>query len=107
MEQNWNESSGLDKSNPKLSKLEMVEGDTNIVTAKADPEDGRMLHLTAVSPGKTTITIKCYPFDPTATCEVEVTSDARLVLTPADKLRVVQGDTNTIEAKAWDGTAVC
>lgn len=93
-----------DKSNPKLSKLEMVEGDTNIVTAKADPEDGRMLHLTAVSPGKTTITIKCYPFDPTATCEVEVTSDARLVLTPADKLRVVQGDTNTIEAKAWDGT---
>ena len=45
-----------DKSNPKLSKLEMVEGDTNIVTAKADPEDGRMLHLTAVSPGKTTIT---------------------------------------------------
>lgn len=94
-----------DKSNPKLSKLEMVEGDTNIVTAKADPEDGRMLHLTAVSPGKTTITIKCYPFDPTATCEVEVTSDARLVLTPADKLRVVQGDTQTIEAKAWDGSA--
>ena len=94
-----------DKSNPKLSKLEMVEGDTNIVTAKADPEDGRMLHLTAVSPGKTTITIKCYPFDPTATCDVEVTSDARLVLTPADKLRVVQGDTQTIEAKAWDGSA--
>ena len=93
-----------DKSNPKLSKLEMVEGDTNIVTAKADPEDGRMLHLTAVSPGKTTITIKCYPFDPTATCEVEVTSDARLILQPAE-LTVKQGTTEKITAKAWDGSA--
>ena len=92
-----------DKSNPKLSKLEMVEGDTNIVTAKADPEDGRMLHLTAVSPGKTTITIKCYPFDPTATCEVEVTSDARLILQPAE-LTVKQGTTEKITAKAWDGS---
>lgn len=93
------------KSNPKLSKLEMVDGDTSIVTAEADEKDGRLLHLTAVSPGKTTITIKCYPFEPTATCNVEVTSDARLVLTPADKLSVVQGDTETIEAKAWDGSA--
>lgn len=93
------------KSNPKLSKLEMVDGDTSIVTAEADKKDGRLLHLTAVSPGKTTITIKCYPFEPTATCNVEVTSDARLVLTPADKLSVVQGDTATIEAKAWDGSA--
>ena len=93
------------KSNPKLSKLEMVDGDTSIVTAEADGKDGRLLHLTAVSPGKTTITIKCYPFEPTATCNVEVTSDARLVLTPADKLSVVQGDTATIEAKAWDGSA--
>ena len=93
------------KSNPKLSKLEMVHGDTSIVTAEADEKDGRLLHLTAVSPGKTTITIKCYPFEPTATCNVEVTSDARLVLTPADKLSVVQGDTATIEAKAWDGSA--
>lgn len=93
-----------DKSNPKLSKLEMVEGDTNIVTAKADPEDGRMLHLTAVSPGKTTITIKCYPFDPTATCEVEVTSDARLILQPAE-LTVKQRTTEKITAKAWDGSA--
>ncbi|MFR4557891.1 MAG: Cna B-type domain-containing protein [Blautia obeum] len=93
------------KSNPKLSKLEMVDGDTSIVTAEADEQDGRLLHLTAVSPGKTTITIKCYPFEPTATCNVEVTSDARLVLTPADKLSVVQGDTATIEAKAWDGSA--
>lgn len=92
------------KSNPKLSKLEMVDGDTSIVTAEADEKDGRLLHLTAVSPGKTTITIKCYPFEPIATCNVEVTSDARLVLTPADKLSVVQGDTATIEAKAWDGT---
>lgn len=93
------------KSNPKLSKLEMVDGDTSIVTAEADEKDGRLLHLTAVSPGKTTITIKCYPFEPTATCNVEVISDARLVLTPADKLSVVQGDTATIEAKAWDGSA--
>lgn len=93
-----------DKSNPKLSKLEMVEGDTNIVTAQSDPEDGRMLHLTAVSPGKTTITIKCYPFDPTATCEVEVTSDARLILQPAE-LTVKQGTTEKITAKAWDGSA--
>ena len=93
------------KSNPKLSKLEMVDGDTSIVTAEADEKDGRLLHLTAVSPGKTTITIKCYPFEPTATCNVEVTSDARLVLTPADKLSVVQGDTATIEAKAWEGSA--
>lgn len=93
------------KSNPKLSKLEMVDGDTSIVTAEADEKNGRLLHLTAVSPGKTTITIKCYPFEPTATCNVEVTSDARLVLTPADKLSVVQGDTATIEAKAWDGSA--
>lgn len=93
------------KSNPKLSKLEMVDGDTSIVTAEADEKDGRLLHLTAVSPGKTTITIKCYPFEPTATCNVEVTSDARLVFTPADKLSVVQGDTATIEAKAWDGSA--
>lgn len=93
------------KSNPKLSKLEMVDGDTSIVTAEADEKDGRLLHLTAVSPGKTTITIKCYPFEPTVTCNVEVTSDARLVLTPADKLSVVQGDTATIEAKAWDGSA--
>ncbi|VUW98120.1 Cna B-type domain-containing protein [Blautia obeum] len=93
------------KSNPKLSKLEMVDGDTSIVTAEADEKDGRLLHLTAVSPGKTTITIKCYPFEPTAICNVEVTSDARLVLTPADKLSVVQGDTATIEAKAWDGSA--
>lgn len=93
------------KSNPKLSKLEMVDGDTSIVTAEADEKDGRLLHLTAISPGKTTITIKCYPFEPTATCNVEVTSDARLVLTPADKLSVVQGDTATIEAKAWDGSA--
>lgn len=92
------------KSNPKLSKLEMVEGDTNIVTAQSDPEDGRMLHLTAVSPGKTTITIKCYPFDPTATCEVEVTSDARLILQPAE-LTVKQGTTEKITAKAWDGSA--
>lgn len=93
------------KSNPKLSKLEMVDGDTSIVTAEADEKDGRLLHLTAVSPGKTTITIKCYPFEPTAICNVEVTSDARLVLTPADKMSVVQGDTATIEAKAWDGSA--
>ena len=93
------------KSNPKLSKLEMVDGDTSIVTAEADEKNGTLLHLTAVSPGKTTITIKCYPFEPTATCNVEVTSDARLVLTPADKLSVVQGDTATIEAKAWDGSA--
>ena len=93
-----------DKSNPKLSKLEMVEGDTNIVTAQSDPADGRMLHLTAVSPGKTTITIKCYPFDPTATCEVEVTSDARLILQPAE-LTVKQGTTEKITAKAWDGSA--
>lgn len=93
------------KSNPKLSKLEMVDGDTSIVTAEADEKNGRLLHLTAVSPGKTTITIKCYPFEPTATCNVEVTSDARLVLTPADKLSIVQGDTATIEAKAWDGSA--
>ena len=93
------------KSNPKLSKLEMVDGDTSIVTAEADEKDGRLLHLTAVSPGKTTITIKCYPFEPTATCNVEVTSDARLVLTPADMLSVVQVDTATIEAKAWDGSA--
>ena len=92
------------KSNPKLSKLEMVEGDTNIVTAQSDPADGRMLHLTAVSPGKTTITIKCYPFDPTATCEVEVTSDARLILQPAE-LTVKQGTTEKITAKAWDGSA--
>ena len=41
------------KSNPKLSKLEMVDGDTSIVTAEADEKDGRLLHLTAVSPGKT------------------------------------------------------
>lgn len=93
-----------DKSNPKLSKLEMVEGDTNIVAAQSDPADGRMLHLTAVSPGKTTITIKCYPFDPTATCEVEVTSDARLILQPAE-LTVKQGTTEKITAKAWDGSA--
>ncbi len=39
-----------------LSKLEMVDGDTSIVTAEADEKDGRLLHLTAVSPGKTTIT---------------------------------------------------
>ena len=92
------------KSNPKLSKLEMVDGDTSIVTAEADEKDGRLLHLTAVSPGETTITIQCYPFKPTATCKVVVTSDARVMLVPDGTLRVLQGGTGTVEARVWDGT---
>ena len=39
-----------------------------------------------------------------ATCEVEVTSDARLILQPAE-LTVKQGTTEKITAKAWDGSA--
>ena len=94
-----------DEKNPDFSTIHMIDGDTNVVTAAPDPKNGSILKLTAVAPGKTTITVQFDTSTLTATCDVEVTSDARLVLTPADKLRVVQGDTQTIEAKAWDGSA--
>lgn len=96
--------SWADEKNPNFSTIHMIDGDTNVVTAETDPKNGSVLKLTAVAPGKTTITVQFDTSTLTATCDVEVTSDARLVLTPADKLRVVQGDTATIEAKAWDGT---
>ena len=94
-----------DEKNPDFSTIHMIDGDTSVVTAAPDPKNGSVLKLTAVAPGKTTITVQFDTSTLTATCDVEVTSDARLVLTPADKLRVVQGDTQTIEAKAWDGSA--
>lgn len=94
-----------DEKNPDFSTIHMIDGDTNVVTAAPDPKNGSILKLTAVAPGKTTITVQFDTSTLTATCDVEVTSDARLLLTPADKLRVVQGDTQTIEAKAWDGSA--
>ena len=93
------------EKHPDFSTIHMIDGDTNVVTAAPDPKNGSVLKLTAVAPGKTTITVQFDTSTRTATCDVEVTSDARLVLTPADKLRVVQGDTQTIEAKAWDGSA--
>lgn len=93
------------EKHPDFSTIHMIDGDTNVVTAAPDPKNGSILKLTAVAPGKTTITVQFDTSTLTATCDVEVTSDARLVLTPADKLRVVQGDTQTIEAKAWDGSA--
>ena len=93
------------EKHPDYSTIHMIDGDTNVVTAAPDPKNGSVLKLTAVAPGKTTITVQFDTSTLTATCDVEVTSDARLVLTPADKLRVVQGDTQTIEAKAWDGSA--
>ena len=93
------------EKHPDFSTIHMIDGDTNVVTAAPDPKNGSVLKLTAVAPGKTTITVQFDTSTLTATCDVEVTSDARLVLTPADKLRVVQGDTQTIEAKAWDGSA--
>ena len=93
------------EKHPDYSTIHMIDGDTNVVTAAPDPKNGSILKLTAVAPGKTTITVQFDTSTLTATCDVEVTSDARLVLTPADKLRVVQGDTQTIEAKAWDGSA--
>ena len=97
---NW-----ANEKHPDFSTIHMIDGDTNVVTAAPDPKNGSVLKLTAVAPGKTTITVQFDTSTLTATCDVEVTSDARLVLTPADKLRVVQGDTQTIEAKAWDGSA--
>ena len=93
------------EKHPDYSTIHMIDGDTNVVTAAPDPKNGSVLKLTAVAPGKTTITVQFDTSTLTATCDVEVTSDARLVLTPADKLRVVQGDPQTIEAKAWDGSA--
>ena len=96
--------SWANEKHPDFSTIHMIDGDTNVVTAAPDPKNGSVLKLTAVAPGKTTITVQFDTSTLTATCDVEVTSDARLVLTPADKLRVVQGDTATIEAKAWDGT---
>lgn len=93
------------EKHPDFSTIHMIDGDTSVVTAAPDPKNGSVLKLTAVAPGKTTITVQFDTSTLTATCDVEVTSDARLVLTPADKLRVVQGDTQTIEAKAWDGSA--
>ena len=97
--------SWANEKHPDFSTIHMIDGDTNVVTAAPDPKNGSVLKLTAVAPGKTTITVQFDTSTLTATCDVEVTSDARLVLTPADKLRVVQGDTQTIEAKAWDGSA--
>ena len=97
---NW-----ANEKHPDFSTIHMIDGDTSVVTAAPDPKNGSVLKLTAVAPGKTTITVQFDTSTLTATCDVEVTSDARLVLTPADKLRVVQGDTQTIEAKAWDGSA--
>ena len=97
--------SWANEKHPDFSTIHMIDGDTNVVTAAPDPKNGSVLKLTAVAPGKTTITVQFDTSTRTATCDVEVTSDARLVLTPADKLRVVQGDTQTIEAKAWDGSA--
>ena len=97
---NW-----ANEKHPDYSTIHMIDGDTNVVTAEPDPKNGSVLKLTAVAPGKTTITVQFDTSTLTATCDVEVTSDERLVLTPADKLRVVQGDTQTIEAKAWDGSA--
>lgn len=93
-----------DEKNPNFSTIHMIDGDTSVVTAEPDPKNGSILKLTAVAPGKTTITVQFDTSTRTATCDVTVTSDARLILTPADSLRVVQGDTQTIEAKAWDGT---
>ena len=97
--------SWANEKHPDFSTIHMIDGDTSVVTAAPDPKNGSVLKLTAVAPGKTTITVQFDTSTLTATCDVEVTSDARLVLTPADKLRVVQGDTQTIEAKAWDGSA--
>ena len=97
---NW-----ANEKHPDFSTIHMIDGDTSVVTAAPDPKNGSVLKLTAVAPGKTTITVQFDTSTLTATCDVEVTSDARLVLTPADKLSVVQGDTQTIEAKAWDGSA--
>ena len=93
-----------DEKNPNFSTIHMIDGDTSVVTAEPDPKNGSILKLTAVAPGTTTITVQFDTSTRTATCDVTVTSDARLILTPAESLRVVQGDTQTIEAKAWDGT---
>ena len=92
-----------DEKNPDFSTIHMIDGDTNVVTAAPDPKNGSVLVLTAVAPGKTTITVQFDTSTLTATCDVEVTSDARLILQPSE-LRVKKGGTETITAKAWDGT---
>ena len=91
------------EKNPDFSTIHMIDGDTNVVTAAPDPKNGSVLVLTAVAPGKTTITVQFDTSTLTATCDVEVTSDARLILQPSE-LRVKKGGTETITAKAWDGT---
>ena len=95
--------SWADEKNPDFSTIHMIDGDTSVVTAAPDPKNGSILKLTAVAPGKTTITVQFDTSTLTATCDVEVTSDARLILQPSE-LTVKKGGTATITAKAWDGT---
>lgn len=92
-----------DEKHPDFSTIHMIDGDTSVVTAEPDPKNGSVLNLTAVAPGKTTITVQFDTSTLTADCDVIVTSDARLVLEPSE-LTVKKGDTATITAKAWDGS---
>lgn len=76
--------------------------DESIVRLEEMPNNKAACYVVGIAPGKTVVTGKWGSF--TATCDVTVTSDKKVILSPSDKLAVMQNGTETITAKAWDGS---
>lgn len=76
--------------------------DPSVATVAKESETSKSGIVTPVSPGKTTITGTVG--GGMATCEVTVTGDKQLILTPKT-VSMKQGDTTEIKARAWDGSA--
>ena len=76
--------------------------DESIVRLEEMPNNKAACYVVGIAPGKTVVTGKWGSF--TATCDVTVTSDKKVILSPSDKLAVMQNGTETITSKAWDGS---
>ena len=76
--------------------------DKSIVRLEEMENNNKACYVVGIAPGKTVVTATWESFS--ATCDVTVTSDKRIILSPSDKLTVLQNGTETITAKAWDGS---
>ena len=76
--------------------------DESIVRLEEMPNNKAACYVVGIAPGKTVVTGTWGSFS--ATCDVTVTSDKRIILSPSYKLSVLQNGTETITAKAWDGS---
>ena len=76
--------------------------DESIVRLEEMPDNRAACYVIGIAPGRTVVTGTWGSF--TAACDVTVTSDKKIILSPSDQLTVLQNGTETITAKAWDGS---